>query len=151
VPAVVLFAVDRPPDVLISDTTQAVAVRFADGLALVDGKAGSFAVRVWEETYGGTIGQAKPDDPVRCDGIGCIATPGYTLALIEDPAGFYEDCASADVVITRRRAPKGCAAPVVIDADALARGGVHWLRWDGHRFEVRTAIPDPERAWRIAR
>lgn len=149
VPAVLLFALDRPPDVLISDSTQAVAVRFADGMRLIDGKPGSFAVGVWEETYGGAIGAATPDDPVGCDSIGCIATPGFALALVEDPAGFYEECASADVVVTRRRAPAVCHAPLVIDADALARGGVHWLRWDGTQFDVRTAIDDPDRAWRV--
>lgn len=46
-PAVLLFALDRQPDVIIADTTQAVAVRGADGLGLVAGKGDSFAVDVW--------------------------------------------------------------------------------------------------------
>ncbi len=43
-PAVLLFAMDRPPDVLISDTTRAVALRADAGLELIDGKPNSFAV-----------------------------------------------------------------------------------------------------------
>ncbi len=52
VPLVLLFALDGPPDVLIADTTQAVAMRNGEGLALIAGKPGSFAVDVWSETYG---------------------------------------------------------------------------------------------------
>jgi competence protein ComEC len=152
VPAVALFALDTPPDILISDTTQALAMRFDDGMRLVDGKPGSFAVGVWEETYGGTIGARTGDDLVGCDSIGCIATSpaGFTLSLVEDPAGFYEDCSDADVVVTHRTAPKACHAPLVIDAAALRIGGVQWLRWTGTAFEVRPAIVDPDRAWRVS-
>jgi len=146
VPAVLLFAMDQPPDVLVADTTRAVAMRGADGMGLIDGKPGSFAVEVWSETYGEPIGQGA----ARCDGVGCIATSprGFTMALITDPAGFYEDCASVDVVVTRRPAPKTCAAPVVIDDADLATGGVHWLRWTGAGFEVRVAKAGPRRPWR---
>lgn len=153
VPSVLLFGIDRPPDVLISDTTQALAVRLDGGLGLVRGKPTSFAVGVWAETYGGPISAAGASDPVRCDSVGCIAKSpvGFTVAVIEDVSGFYEDCGSVDLVVTRRRAPVACAAPVVIDGADLARGGVHWLRWEGGRFEVRSAIDDPERAWRVVR
>ena len=137
---------DRPPDVLIADTTRAVAMRGADGLGLIDGKAGSFAVEVWSETYGEPIGQGA----ARCDAVGCIATSprGFTMALIEDAAGFYEDCASVDLVVTRRTAPNTCMAPVVIDEGDLAAGGVHWLRWTGQGFEVRAAKTGLSRPWR---
>jgi len=147
-PAVLLFAMDRPPDVLVADTTRAVVVRGAEGLGLIDGKAGSFAVEVWAETYGEPIGQGVAS----CDAVGCIAESprGFTAAMIEDPAGFYEDCALVDLVVTRRDAPKGCAAPVVIDADDLAAGGVHWLRWTGERFELSAAKTGLSRPWRTA-
>jgi len=145
-PAVLLLAMDRPPDVLIADTTRAVAMRGGGGLGLIDGKAGSFAVEVWAETYGEPIGQGE----AHCDAVGCIATSprGFTLALIADPAGFYEDCGLVDLVVTRRAAPKTCAAAVVIDQADLAAGGVHWLRWSGETFEVRTAKTGLSRPWR---
>ena len=59
---------------------------------------------------------------------------------------------NADLVIARRAAPANCAAGTIIDANALARGGVQWLRWDEARgsFEVRPAIPQVSRPWRAA-
>ena len=152
VPAVLVLAMDRPPDILVADTTRAVALRTADGLRLVDGKPGSFAVMVWQETYGGEIVPAGAEIS-RCDSIGCIATSplGFTLAIVDDPAGFAEDCGFVDLVLTHRTAPASCATVTnVIDADDLASGGVHWLRWDAaaEKFEIRPAITDLNRPWR---
>jgi competence protein ComEC len=149
VPAVLTFGLDRPPDVLIADTTQAVAVRTVDGLRLVTGRSGSFATDVWAETYGEEIIEGD----FACDALGCIAVGqgGFTLAVIADPAGFHEDCSAVDVVVSRRYAPSGCDAPLVIDAGDLASGGVHWLAWnaDVSQFAVRPAITDLNRSWRI--
>jgi competence protein ComEC len=148
-PAVLLFALDQPPDVLIADTTQAVAMRVAEGLGLIDGKPDSFAVDVWRETYGEGFAAA----PVRCDAVACLAESSarFKVALVEDPAGFYEECGNADLVITRRDAPQSCAAGTVIDADDLKERGVHWLRWTGDGFEIRPAIVGLRRPWRAAR
>ncbi len=90
-PAVLLFAMDRPPDVLVADTTRAVAVRGAEGLGLIDVRRPESVVEVWAETCGELIGQGVAS----CDAVGCIAASprGFAVALIEDPAGFYEDCA----------------------------------------------------------
>lgn len=147
-PAVLLFALDRPPDILIADTTQAIAYRAEGSLQLVTGKPDTFAVDVWRESYGEPIEAGS----ARCDSVGCLAESprGFTLAVIKDPAGFYEDCASVDVVITRLIAPAGCTAPAIIDAQDLAQGGVHWLRWDPERnsFEIRLAIIGLNQPWR---
>jgi competence protein ComEC len=150
VPAVVFLALDRPPDVLISDTTQAIAMRGADGLDLVAGKPDSFAVKVWAETYAETL---DPAPLLACDSIGCFGTSpeGFTVAVVRDPAAFYEDCGQADLMIARRVAPVGCAAGTAIDSRTLERGGIQWLRWDpaSRKFEVRPAVPVGDRAWRI--
>src|SRR6185437_6780042 len=50
IPAVLLFALDQPPDVIVSDTTQALAVSAGRGFALVARKATSFATTVWTHT-----------------------------------------------------------------------------------------------------
>jgi competence protein ComEC len=146
VPVVVLFALDRPPDVLIADTTQAVAMRLEGGLAIVAGKPQGFAVEVWRETYGEAFGAAD----ISCDSIACIGASarGFTFAIVQDPAGFFEECGRADLVITRRRAPAFCRDATIIDEDHLAAGGVHWLAWDAGRFEIRPAIADRNRPWR---
>jgi competence protein ComEC len=149
-PAVPLLALDRPPDVLIADSSQAVAVRNTAGLQVVAGKAASFAVDVWRETYSEPMEAAE----ISCDSIACIGSgaPGFDFAIVKDAAGFYEECA-ADLVIARRDVPVSCTAGTVIDAGQLRRGGVHWLRWDIDRqaFEVRPAIVDLNRPWRAER
>lgn len=149
-PAVLLFALDQPPDVLVADTTQAVAFRAETGLRLATGKPDTFAVGVWSESYGEAIEAGSAS----CDSIGCLADSarGFRLAVIKDPAGFYEDCAAVDLMVTRLVAPAGCAAPTIIDATDLARGGVHWLRWDAERrtFEIRPAITGLSQPWRAA-
>lgn len=152
VPLVLLFGVDQRPDVLIADTTQAVAVRHGEEIGLVSGRTGSFAVDVWSDHYQQEIIGTFPD--LRCDGLGCIArAPQFSIAVIKNAAAFAEDCGRHDLLITRVRAPRNCLGSLVIDSDALQAGGVHWLRWDGAaaRFEVRTAIPNLNRPWRVLR
>lgn len=149
IPLVVLFAVDRPPDVLIADTTRAMVVRGASGLELADGKAQSFALDVWRETYAEPI---ETPAAVSCDSVACIgeSSVGFSYAIVLDPGGFAEECAR-DLVVTRIRAPSYCEAGAVVDADDLGEHGVHWLRWDAvlERFEVRRAVEYLERPWRI--
>jgi competence protein ComEC len=148
IPTVMLFALDRPPDVLIADTTQAVALRLDQGLAVVAGKADSFAVDVWRETYGEPLDAAD----IACDSVACIASSprGFDVAIVKDPAGFYEECGAVDLVITRRSAPASCASGTVIDKSDLESGGVHWLSWNEttRTFSIRPAIPDRTRPWR---
>ena len=89
-----------------------------------------------------------------CDGVACVgqSSTGFTWAIVTQPDAFEEECGRADLVITRGRAPSWCVAKAVIDADDLAAHGVQWLRWnDGSRsFEVRPAIENLDRPWRIA-
>lgn len=155
VPAILLFALDHPPDVLIADTTQALAIRGSEGLMLVGGKPGSFAVTVWGQTYRQQIDTALTG-AVSCDSLGCISKSplGFTVASSKNLAAFDEDCANADLVVTHLQAPEDCRAEtMVIDANDLAKGGVQWLRWDAGagRFEVRPAIADLNRPWRAGR
>lgn len=147
VPLVLLFAVDRPPDVLVADTTQAIAIRGETGLALAAGRPRSFALDVWRETYAEPIANAAVQG---CDSIACVgASPaGFSYAIILDPGGFAEECDAVELVLTRLRAPAYCDAPAIVDADDLAQGGVHWLRWLGDRFEIRPAITGLGRPWR---
>ncbi|WP_127753073.1 ComEC/Rec2 family competence protein [Devosia sp. 1566] len=151
IPLILLFGLDQRPDVLVADTTQAVAVRSETGLGLLTGRAGSFAVDVWGQHYQEEI--APVIDAARCDSLGCVvATEQFGVAVVRDVGAFAEDCARHDLVVTRLRAPIACRAQAqVIDRDDLARGGVHWLKWeDGEqRFVVRTAVPNLTRPWRV--
>lgn len=149
VPLILLVGFEYRPDVLIADTTQAVAVRGETGMGLVSGRTGSFAVAAWSEHYQEEIGAAFPG--LRCDSLGCIArTPAFSVAVVKNIAAFAEDCGRHDLVITRLRAPQTCSGSQVIDSDDLRTGGVHWLAWNAAaaRFEIRAAIAQVNRPWR---
>ncbi|ODT80363.1 MAG: hypothetical protein ABS76_16920 [Pelagibacterium sp. SCN 64-44] len=150
VPLVVVFGLEPRPDVLISDTTQAVAVRDGDGLALASGRTGSFAVNVWSRHYQTPIGPAHSGNV--CDGLGCIVTtPDYSIAIIRNAAAFAEDCGRHDLLIARIRPPSSCKANI-IGPEQLSSGGVHWLHWDGNagRFDIRPAMANLNRPWRVS-
>lgn len=150
IPLVLVFGLDQRPDLLIADTTQAVALREATGLALVTGRPGSFAVDAWAQHYQEPI--AEKADSARCDSLACVAKTGdYSVSIIRNGAAFAEDCGRHDLIIARIRAPVTCTGSQIVDGEALAALGVHWLRWDGRagRFDIRTAIPDLNRPWRV--
>lgn len=150
VPLILLFGFDQRPDLLVADSTQAVAMRSGDSIGLITGRTGSFAVDVWSEHYQQPIEAAIAG--TRCDRLGCIAqTEQYSVAVIKNAAAFAEDCGIHDLIIARIRIPDFCNNKQIIDADALSRGGVHWLMWneEAERFDVRTAIPNVTRPWRV--
>ncbi len=150
-PLILLFGFDQRPDLLIADSTQAVALRSGDNMGLITGKTGSFAVDVWSQHYQKEINASSPD--ARCDNLGCIAnTEQFSIAVVKNAAAFAEDCGLHDLLITRMRAPHTCHNKQIIDADDLQTGGVHWLAWDQsiHQFKLRTAIPNVTRPWRVA-
>lgn len=145
-----LFAVDHPPDVLVADTTQAVAIRGPSGLELADGKSQSFALTVWRETYADPIASSAATS---CDATACIgeSPAGFSYALVEDSTAFPDECGRADLIIARVPLPSWCSAKALIGPDELASSGVHWLRWnaDAKSFEVRVSITNLNRPWRI--
>ncbi len=150
VPLILLVGLDQRPDILIADSTQAVALRTETGMGLITGRTGSFATEVWSEHYQEPI--AAKAEGMLCDSLGCIATTDrFSVAVIRNWAAFAEDCGRNDLVIARIRAPVTCKGSQVIDADALAAGGVHWLRWNAGagRFDIRPAIPNLTRPWRV--
>ena len=150
-PLILLVGLDQRPDLLIADTTQAVALRSPEGMGLVSGRTDSFAVDVWSEHYQEAIAEAVPD--MRCDSLGCIVrTPRFSIAVVKNAAAFAEDCGLHDLLIARVRVPQTCIGGQIIDADDLAAGGVHWLAWNetAGRFDIRTAIPNLTRPWRVA-
>ena len=149
-PILMLFGFAPRPDVLVADTTQAVAVRTASGLGMVTGRTGSFSVNAWSEHYQEEI--ASSADNVHCDVAGCIVfSDRFSVAVARTADALPEDCDQHDLLIARFPVPSWCKG-AVIDADDLAAGGVHWLRWDEAeaRFEIVAAIPPGDRPWRVA-
>lgn len=153
VPIVLAFGFAPRPDVLIADTTQAVAIRDGPRLALASGRTGSFAVDVWSRHYQAEI--AQNHSGARCDGLGCIVDVGpFRVAIVRNAAAFADDCVSVDLLVSRISVPNWCAdETMVIGPYELERHGVHWLAWDeaAGRFEVRPAISHINRPWRVWR
>jgi competence protein ComEC len=149
--AILLFGFTARPDVLIADTTQAIAVRDGDAMALASGRTGSFAVDVWSEHFQTEI--AASHSGARCDSLGCIVTgPDYILAIVRNAAAFAEDCGRHDLLVARIDPPHYCREGAeVIGPAELARGGVHALSWNAGagRFDVRPAIMSINRPWRV--
>lgn len=152
-PLVLVFGFAARPDVLIADTTQAVAIRDGDALALASGRTGSFAVDVWSRHYQTEI--LGKHSGMRCDSLGCVVYAGdFSVTIIRNAAAFAEDCFGYDLVVTRIAAPSWCGGDgVLIGPQQLERHGVHWLAWDtaAGRFVVRPAIAQINRPWRVWR
>lgn len=153
VPLIALFCLEKRPDILIADQSQAVAIRNGDGYALMAGRSNTFSTNVWSERF---ITQIEGrDERASCDSLGCLLTTDedYTVALVRSRDAFAEDCHSADIVLSRITAPAACrsSARLVIDADDLTRYGVHLVNWNGIDASptVRTAIDSPYRVWRV--
>jgi competence protein ComEC len=152
IPAILAFGLDQRPDILIADTTQAIAVRSGEVMGLLTGKVETFAVDVWSDHYQEEI--APQLEAAACDSLACVVSTGtFSVAAIKSVEAFDEDCTRHDLVIARIRAPEACRSQVqVIDATTLAFGGVQWLKWDAaaSEFVIRAAIPNLTRPWRAA-
>jgi competence protein ComEC len=68
-----------------------------------------------------------------------VAVDGRTVAHVTDKRAFAEDCARADILITRLRAPPGCAAPLIADRTVLAVQGATAIRLGAAGPELATA------------
>jgi competence protein ComEC len=71
----------------------------------------------------------------------------YGSGMIFDSAAFAEDCTRADIIVTSRFAPIGCATKIVIDRERFKQTLTLSFKKDG-RVEMRAArAPDENRPW----
>ena len=150
-----LASLDRPPDLMIDARGRSLALRGLDGrLQVLNGKGNDFAVSQWLLGDGDA---RKPHDAaltrhIGCDPSGCVAAwvDGRTVALVLAPQALGEDCARADVVITRLFAGSRCKGPeLVLDGAHFASHGATalTLRADG-TWGMRVSRPEAtQRAW----
>jgi competence protein ComEC len=121
-------------DIIVAPSGDQVAVRDADGrLEIVGKRFNAFAAEQWLTADGDGREPSSARDPdAICDRLGCVAAlpEGESLSIVLDPLAFDEDCARAEVVVSALRAPSGCRAKFVLDANALARLGAVGLTWD---------------------
>jgi competence protein ComEC len=129
-------------DIAVGPLGDAVAVRLADGhLAVLGDRPSAFAAEQWLRADADGRVAKSAIQRTACDKLGCVGVlaDGRALSLVLDQAAFAEDCLRAAVLVTPLFAPKGCAAPIVIDRESLKTTGAVTLKANGETFVVKTA------------
>lgn len=143
---------DRP-DIIVGRDGRLVAAR-TDGrsLSALPAPRNMYELTRWLEADG----DARPVRTVAvgtgfaCDAAGCTAVlKGQRLAVTRHASAVREDCARASILVLDMPAPRGCTKPVVvIDPQALRRGGVHTIVVTKGGVRVETvATLRGERPW----
>ena len=154
VAGLVVAAVTRPPDILISETGKLMAVRGGDGrLYLSSGRKEKFVAENWMR-LDGRAGE-KPltfrsaNSPMLCDDDGCRGEIEWKkLAIVRTPKAMREDCAWADIFISEGPVAKAACetqGPVLGLYDYL-EGGAMAVYLEDMRI-VRTRKDGEVRPW----
>lgn len=135
------------PDVYVSSKGDLMAVRDERGRLHISSRVHDrFAAETWARQAGleGTEMIPWPkssDDLLKCDEQGCRAErAGRRVAFSFQPSALTEDCAWADVLISRTPVRKSCGAKIMIDRYDLWRDGAHAVWLDDARFESVGAL-----------
>jgi competence protein ComEC len=144
----------------VAPAGDAVAFRAADGrLAVIGRGRNAFSAEQWLRADADGRLAAEALTKANCDKLGCVGylASGRTVALDLDTQAFAEDCTRADIIVTPRFAPLGCAAAIVIDREklkqtgaltlAFAKDGVVQMRAARAADEDRPWSPAPKRGW----
>jgi len=129
-------------DMAVAPGGEAAAYRAGDGkLAVLAAHPSAFAAEQWlrADADGRQAASAIRKDV--CDKLACVGrlADGRSLSLVFDMRAFAEDCGRADIIVTRLRAPPGCAARLIIDGDALKQTGAVTLSFARAGVETRAA------------
>lgn len=140
-------------DIYIDREAGGAVVRDRSGRLATLGRPPSFVLEQWLKADGDARKPTQFTDAsgARCDKLGCTiqASTGHWIALLKDKRAFAEDCARADILVTRRDAPSECRAGLVIDRAFLARHGATAIRFTPDGPEVVTARqPHHSQPWR---
>lgn len=132
--AILLWMVSSRPDALVTEGGVMIA-RFGENgeWAVSDARRSRFAAGVFMERAG-EIGAERPGRGVICDARGCAGRLGaLTIAFPDTPEAVAEDCAAADLVVTRfwvRGAERADCAAQLIDGRVLDEEGAIALWFD---------------------
>lgn len=146
--ALLSFAWSRPPDILVSDDAEVVAVRDASGgLMMSQPKADKFLRETWTRRAGevGLLpwpapGQASPDGSLRCDALGCVLRrEGQQLIIAMSAQALAEDCRQSGLLISLEPAGRACRRSArLIDFFQLREAGTHAIWFDSSGLEIET-------------
>lgn len=136
-----------PPDVLVGESGRLMAVRGGDGALTVSTRRGArFDRETWLRRAGQDAAELWPkqgvslDGRMVCDFYGCIfRKDATTVALVRRREALFEDCWTADVVISAVPVRQACDGPaLVIGLDDLQRSGAHALHIEAGRVRVES-------------
>ena len=161
--AAVLFALARPPDILVNGDADLVALRLPDGtLAMSTLRRDAFAREAWRRMAGDVpevgwpvAGEATADGTLRCDAMACLyrVPDGPLVSIVTDAGAFVEDCGIADFLVALVPVKRACPAPLgFVDRFDLWREGTHAITFTGEGVRIDTLARERgERPWSPAR
>lgn len=149
-----LAALYRPPDILISNKLDLIAVRdsaegtlwlstgrteryTAENWRRLNGEGGIMATKkIWPKEGDSKTLKGTQGFPLQCDVFGCRGEiERQKIAIAFSNTAWREDCNWADIIIAQDPVPDwDCKAPVVIDFFDVWRNGPHalWLKDGKH-------------------
>lgn len=135
IPAIVGIGLAVRPDrydLYIDRDGAGAAIRDRTGRLAMLGRPPAFVLEQWLKADGDgrKAADIKASPAARCDRLGCTLqmSDGRTVALATDKRALPEDCARADILITQREAPPGCAANLIVDRAFLKTHGATAIR-----------------------
>jgi competence protein ComEC len=139
-------------DMAVAPAGDAVAFRAMGGrLAVIGRGKNAFSAEQWLRADADGRLASEALAKTNCDKLGCVGylASGRTVALDFDTQAFAEDCTRADIIVTPRFAPLGCAASIVIDREKLKQTGALTLAFgkDGVVDTRAARAADEDRPW----
>jgi competence protein ComEC len=157
VPTAAALALGMSPtrqDVFVDRDGLGAAVRGPGGQLVVLGRPPKFVLEQWLRADGD--GREASDSTlykgVNCDPAGCTVEVrgGRRISFTTELAALKEDCGRADVVISRTRAPPGCAASLVIDRPMLLAQGAIVVRFEEDGAKIQSSRQPEHMSWKPA-
>ena len=149
--AIVLWGLDRRPDILLSDSGEAMAVLDDDKFYLLPNAREKFVTETWQRNYGISDDHVLrlkregvmdlSNGQIACDGSACRITVGthkisYGARLYE----LQQECDWADIILTPVRVPRDfCGNGVrIVDYYILKRSGAVAWSFEGSKVTMDT-------------
>ncbi len=146
------------PDILVSSSGKLAAFRDAQGKVYASSRIyDRYDLENWARMYG----QQKEDvgkwpreggseAGLECGELGCrLISNGKKIAFTEDPYAIREDCAWADILISRRPVrDRDCRANKIIDFFDVWRSGAHSIHLNKSAITIQNVrLQRGERPW----
>lgn len=151
---VALAAHPARPDMFVDRQGQGAALRMPDGRLAVLGDPSPYVIGFWLQADGDARSPRDKSLKERsfCDKAGCTlsGTAFGTVAFVKERYAFPEDCARADVIITRLEPPAFCTPKLLIGRTMLERQGAMTLTQAASLTMSRgTRDPARLRPWQV--